>query len=127
MAEDTGLRNNRPPAKTECGWSPDNCRNRERRTESPPKRTGHTSRPSVSSNGSSTTGFSTATTPALTPRTTLTTVDKQQEAVRFRGSEHTVEELTDRLADMKAEIQDWEDEFEVESLNQLRDARRRVP
>jgi len=43
-----------------------------------------------------------------------------QEAMRLRDSGHTVEELTDRLADMKAEIRDWEDEFGVESPNQLR-------
>jgi len=43
-----------------------------------------------------------------------------QEAMRLRDSEHTVEELTDRLADMKTQIRDWEDEFGVESPNQLR-------
>ncbi len=43
-----------------------------------------------------------------------------QEAMRLRDSGHTVEELTDRLADMKARIRDWEDEFDVESPNQLR-------
>ena len=43
-----------------------------------------------------------------------------QEAIRLRDSGHTVEELTDRLADMKAQIRDWEDEFDVESPNQLR-------
>ncbi|QKG94516.1 hypothetical protein EXE43_20160 [Halorubrum sp. SS5] len=43
-----------------------------------------------------------------------------QEAMRLRDSGHTVEELTDRLADMKAQIRDWEDEFGVESPNQLR-------
>lgn len=43
-----------------------------------------------------------------------------QEAVRLRDSDHTVEELTDRLAEMKAEIRDWEDRFGVESPNQLR-------
>jgi hypothetical protein len=43
-----------------------------------------------------------------------------QEAMRIRDSGHTVEKLTDRLADMKAKIPDWEDEFDVESLNQLR-------
>jgi hypothetical protein len=43
-----------------------------------------------------------------------------QEAMRLRDSGHTVEELTDRLADMKAQIRDWEDEFDVESPNQLR-------
>ena len=43
-----------------------------------------------------------------------------QEAMRLRDSGHTVEELTDRVADMKAQIRDWEDEFDVESPNQLR-------
>jgi predicted transcriptional regulator len=43
-----------------------------------------------------------------------------QEAMRLRDGEHTVEELTDRLADMKARIRNWEDEFDVESPNQLR-------
>ncbi|OYR51437.1 hypothetical protein [Halorubrum sp. Ea8] len=43
-----------------------------------------------------------------------------QEAMRLRDSGHTVEELTDRLADMKAQIRDLEDEFGVESPNQLR-------
>ncbi|MDS0283919.1 hypothetical protein NDI86_17525 [Halomicroarcula sp. S3CR25-11] len=43
-----------------------------------------------------------------------------QEAMRLRDSGHTVEELTDRLADMKAQIRDWEDEFDVESPNHLR-------
>ena len=43
-----------------------------------------------------------------------------QEAMRLRDSSHTVEELTDRLAEMKAQIRDWKDEFDVESPNQLR-------
>ena len=43
-----------------------------------------------------------------------------QEAMRLRDSGHTVEELTDRLADMKTQIRDWEAEFAVESPNQLR-------
>jgi len=43
-----------------------------------------------------------------------------QEAMRLRDSGHTVEELTDRLAGMKTQIRDWEDEFDVESPNQLR-------
>lgn len=43
-----------------------------------------------------------------------------QEAMRLRDGGHTVEELTDRLADMKAQIRDWEDEFDVESPNHLR-------
>ena len=43
-----------------------------------------------------------------------------QEAMRLRDSGHTVEELTDRLADMKTQIRDWEDEFGVDSPNQLR-------
>ena len=40
--------------------------------------------------------------------------------MRLRDSSHTVEELTDRLAEMKAQIRDWKDEFDVESPNQLR-------
>ncbi|NUE03664.1 hypothetical protein HUB97_14345 [Halorubraceae archaeon YAN] len=43
-----------------------------------------------------------------------------QESMRLRDSGHTVEELTDRLTSMKAQIRDWEDEFGVESPNQLR-------
>ena len=43
-----------------------------------------------------------------------------QEAMRLRDSGHTVEELTDRLADLKTQIRDWEAEFGVESPNQLR-------
>ena len=43
-----------------------------------------------------------------------------QEAMRLRDSGHTIEELTDRLAEMKAQIRDWEDEFDVGSPNQLR-------
>ncbi|MFC7209078.1 hypothetical protein ACFQL3_00825 [Natronoarchaeum sp. GCM10025321] len=43
-----------------------------------------------------------------------------QEAMGLRDSEHTVEELMDTLAHMKAQIRDWEDEFDVESPNQLR-------
>ena len=43
-----------------------------------------------------------------------------QEAMRLRDSGHTVEELTDRLTDMNAQIRGWKDEFDVESPNQLR-------
>jgi DNA-binding Lrp family transcriptional regulator len=43
-----------------------------------------------------------------------------REAMRLRDSCHTVEELTDRLTEMKAQIRDWEDTFDVESPNQLR-------
>ena len=43
-----------------------------------------------------------------------------QEAMRLRDSGHTVEELTDRLGDMKTQIRDWKEEFDVESPNQLR-------
>lgn len=43
-----------------------------------------------------------------------------QEAMRLRDGEYSVEELTDRLAEMKAQIREWEDEFDVESPNQLR-------
>jgi len=38
----------------------------------------------------------------------------------LRDSDHTVEELTDRLLEMKSRIRDWEAEFDVESPNQLR-------
>jgi predicted transcriptional regulator len=44
-----------------------------------------------------------------------------QEAIRLRDSDHTGGKLTDRLTDMKAQIRDWEDEFDVESPNQLRE------
>jgi hypothetical protein len=43
-----------------------------------------------------------------------------KEAMRLRDSGHIVEELTDRVADMKLRIRDWGDEFAVESPNQLR-------
>ena len=43
-----------------------------------------------------------------------------QEAMRLRDSSHTVEELTDHLADLKAQLRNWENEFGVESPNQLR-------
>jgi hypothetical protein len=43
-----------------------------------------------------------------------------QEALRLRDGARTVEELTDRLAEMKARIREWETEFGVESPNQLR-------
>jgi predicted transcriptional regulator len=43
-----------------------------------------------------------------------------QEAMQLRDSEHTVDELTTRLAEMKTQIRDWKDEFEVNSPNQLR-------
>jgi DNA-binding Lrp family transcriptional regulator len=43
-----------------------------------------------------------------------------QEAMRLRDNDHTVEELTDRLGEMKAQIRDWKDEFGVESPNHLR-------
>jgi DNA-binding Lrp family transcriptional regulator len=43
-----------------------------------------------------------------------------QEAIRLRDSGHTVEELTDRLAEIEGQIRDWEDQFDVESPNQLR-------
>lgn len=57
------------------------------------------------------------------PHTTYSTDYRQQamqEATRLRDSGRTVEELTDRLAEMKARIRDWRAEFEVESPNQLR-------
>lgn len=43
-----------------------------------------------------------------------------QEAMRLRDGVHTVEELTDRLADMNTQIRDWKTEFHVDSPNQLR-------
>ena len=43
-----------------------------------------------------------------------------QEAVRLRDSGHSVEELTDRLAEMKTQLRSWKDEFDVGSPNQLR-------
>lgn len=43
-----------------------------------------------------------------------------QEAMRLRDGKHSVEELTDRLAELKAQIREWEDEFAVESPNHLR-------
>ena len=43
-----------------------------------------------------------------------------QEAVRLRDGDRSVEGLTDRLAELKAQIRDWEEEFGVESPNQLR-------
>jgi len=42
------------------------------------------------------------------------------EATRLRDGDHTVEELTDRLAEMKSQISDWQDEFGVDSPNELR-------
>ncbi|RQG98791.1 DUF7342 family protein [Natrarchaeobius oligotrophus] len=43
-----------------------------------------------------------------------------QEAMRLRDGGYTVEELTDRLAEMKAQIREWKGAFDVESPNQLR-------
>lgn len=43
-----------------------------------------------------------------------------QEAMWLRDSDQTVEDLTDRLTEMNAEIRGWTDEFDVESPNQLR-------
>jgi predicted transcriptional regulator len=43
-----------------------------------------------------------------------------QEAVRLRDSSQSVSELTERLAEMNAQIRDWKHEFAVESPNQLR-------
>jgi len=43
-----------------------------------------------------------------------------QEATRLRDSDHSVEELTDRLAEMNDQISEWKAEFDVESPNQLR-------
>ncbi|QCS44960.1 hypothetical protein [Natrinema versiforme] len=43
-----------------------------------------------------------------------------KEAIRLRDSDHTVEDLTQRLTEMNAQIRGWKDEFDVESPNQLR-------
>lgn len=43
-----------------------------------------------------------------------------QEAMRLRDSDYTVEEVTDRLTEMKTQTQDWKDEFALDSPNQLR-------
>lgn len=43
-----------------------------------------------------------------------------QEAMRLRDGERTVEELTERLAELTGRMRDWADEFGVETPNQLR-------
>ena len=43
-----------------------------------------------------------------------------KEAIRLRDSDHTVEDLTQRLTEMNAQIRGWQNEFDVESPNQLR-------
>lgn len=43
-----------------------------------------------------------------------------REATRLRDGDRTVEELTDRLAEMRAQIDEWKREFGVESPNELR-------
>lgn len=43
-----------------------------------------------------------------------------QEAMRLRDSDFSLEELTDRLAEMQSMIRNWEEEFGVESPNPLR-------
>lgn len=43
-----------------------------------------------------------------------------QEAIRLRDGEATVSELTDRLAELKAESRELEEAFDVASPNQLR-------
>lgn len=43
-----------------------------------------------------------------------------QEAMRLRDSAGSVEELTERLTEMNAEIREWETEYEVDSPNELR-------
>ena len=42
------------------------------------------------------------------------------EAIRLRDSDHTVEDLTQWLTEMNAQIRGWKNEFDVESPNQLR-------
>lgn len=43
-----------------------------------------------------------------------------QEALRLRDSDMTVEDLTERLAELNGQVRDWERTFEVETPNQLR-------
>jgi predicted transcriptional regulator len=43
-----------------------------------------------------------------------------QEAMRLRDGDHTAEELTERITDMKDQIRAWEIEFDAQSPNQLR-------
>lgn len=43
-----------------------------------------------------------------------------REATLLRDDADSVEELTDRLGNMKSKIRGWQEEFEVESPNQLR-------
>lgn len=57
------------------------------------------------------------------PHTTYYPDYRQQamrEAMLLRDSQDSIEELTDRLSEMQAEIRDWTDEFGVETPNQLR-------
>lgn len=102
-------------------WSPGSCRSRGRQTGSPLRRPGHMSRPNASLNGSSTTAFPIVTT-AATHTTYYPGCRRQvlQEAMRLRDSGYTVVELTDRLAEMTAQIQDRKAEFDIESPTPLR-------
>jgi hypothetical protein len=43
-----------------------------------------------------------------------------KEAIRLRDSNHTVEDPTERLTEMNARIRGLNDEFDIESPNQLR-------
>lgn len=43
-----------------------------------------------------------------------------QEAMRLRDSVESIEALTDRLTEMKAQIREWEQEYSVDSPNELR-------
>ena len=43
-----------------------------------------------------------------------------QEAMRLRDGNNSVEELTDRLAEMNERVRGWRDKFDVESPNELR-------
>jgi hypothetical protein len=43
-----------------------------------------------------------------------------KESIRLRDSDHTVEDLTERLTKMNAQIRGWKEEFDVEAPNQLR-------
>lgn len=57
------------------------------------------------------------------PHTTYYPDYRQQamrEAMLLRDSQESIEELTDQLSEMQAEIRDWKDEFDVETPNQLR-------
>jgi predicted transcriptional regulator len=43
-----------------------------------------------------------------------------QEAMRLRDSAQTLDELTEKLTEMKSRIRDWQEEFDIETPNELR-------